>query len=125
MKKMLAMMMTAGALLGGCATVVDGTTQPVTFKSNPAGVTVYRANGEVLGVTPFTLKMARSGDTTFVAKKDGYTPQVVELGYQKNNTTHANAVSPQTFVIGDMVDTISGAQFELNSEVNFTMKPAK
>lgn len=125
MKKILAVMMASVALMSGCATVVDGTSQPVTFKSNPEGVKVYYVNGDLLGVTPFTAQLDRDGDTTFVAKKDGFASRTVEVGYKKNNTTHANALSPQTFVVGDMVDTLSGAQFELDPVINFTMTQAK
>lgn len=125
MKKMLMALVATSVLLGGCATVIDGASQPVTFKSNPEGVEIYRVNGARLGVTPFTAQMARDGDHQFVAKKEGYKAQVVKLAFKKNNTTHANALSPMTFAVGDMVDTFSGAQFDLEPEVNFTMKPAK
>ncbi|QLI60491.1 PEGA domain-containing protein (plasmid) [Aeromonas media] len=116
----LALMM---ALVGGCATVVDGTSQQVSFTSSPAGASVYKVNGDLLGITPFTAELERDGDKQYVARKEGYAPQVVKLAYRKNGTTHANAVSPFTFVVADAVDVISGAQLELAPQVDFTMAP--
>ncbi|BCK65837.1 hypothetical protein KAM448_41140 [Aeromonas caviae] len=110
-------------LSGGCATVVDGTRQPVNFTSTPAGVSVYKVNGDLLGVTPFTVELSRSGDKQFVARKEGYAPQVVKVAYRKNDTTHANAVSPMTYFVADTVDVISGAQLELAPQVDFAMAP--
>lgn len=110
-------------LSGGCATVVDGTTQKVSFVSSPVGASVYKVNGDLLGVTPFTTELSRGGDKQFVARKDGYAPQVVKVPYGKNRTTHGNAASPVTFFIGDAVDTVSGAQLELAEQVSFTMTP--
>ncbi len=112
-------------MLGGCATVTDGTTQKVSFESVPAGVEVYKVDGELLGVTPFTKEMGRGGDKHFVAKKEGYQPQAISIGYKANTTTHGNALSPVTFFIGDAVDTVSGAKIDLNSKVTFTMQAAQ
>ncbi|WP_273766969.1 PEGA domain-containing protein [Aeromonas hydrophila] len=109
--------------MGGCATVVDGTTQQVSFTSSPAGVSVYKVNGDLLGVTPFTTKLDRDGDKQYVARKEGYMPQVVKVPYGKNSTTHANAASPVTFFVADAVDVISGAQLELAPHVDFAMAP--
>jgi len=108
---------------GGCATIVDGTSQPVAFTSSPVGVSIYKVNGDLLGVTPFTVTLERDGDKHFVARKEGYAPQVVKLPYGKNSTTHANALSPTTFFVADAVDTISGAGLELATKVDFTMAP--
>lgn len=111
------------ALVGGCATVVDGTAQQVNFTSSPAGVSVYKVNGDLLGVTPFTVQLERDGDKQYVARKEGYAPQVVKVPYSKNGTTHANAASPVTFFVADAVDVISGAQLELAPQVDFAMAP--
>lgn len=111
------------ALVSGCATVVDGTTQQVSFTSSPLGVSVYKVNGDLLGVTPFTATLDRDGDKQYVARKDGYAAQVVKVPYRKNDTTHANAVSPITFFIADAVDVVSGAQLELAPQVDFSMTP--
>lgn len=109
----------------GCATAIDGTAQQVSFESVPVGVDVYKVDGELLGVTPFTKEMGRGGDKHFVARKAGYQPQAISIGYKANTTTHGNALSPVTFFIGDAVDTVSGAKIDLNSKVSFTMQPAQ
>lgn len=111
------------AMQFGCATAVDGTTQQVSFESVPAGVEVYKVDGELLGVTPFTKEMWRGGDKHFLARKVGYQPQAISLGYKKNTTTHGNALSPLTYFVGDAVDTFSGAKIDLNPKVSFTMQP--
>ncbi|MFQ2011557.1 hypothetical protein ACK34P_19275 [Aeromonas veronii] len=109
----------------GCATAIDGTAQQVSFESVPAGVEVYKVDGELLGVTPFTKEMGRGGDKHFVARKAGYQAQAISIDYKANSTTHGNALSPVTFFIGDAVDTVSGAKIDLNPKVSFTMQPAQ
>ena len=55
----------------GCATVIDGSSQLVTFNSSPNGARVY-ANGMEVGTTPLTTSLKRSKTTMILAKKNGY-----------------------------------------------------
>lgn len=66
----------ASCFLGGCAAVVNGPTQEITFNSQPEGANVD-FNGKVVGKTPLTMKLERkpladSPDPKFTFTKDGY-----------------------------------------------------
>lgn len=63
-------------LLGGCCTLMNGTTQEITFKSQPEGANVD-FNGRILGKTPLTITLdkkplAVSEDPKFIFSMDGY-----------------------------------------------------
>lgn len=62
--------------LSGCTLVMQGTTQDVHFKSEPAGATV-RVAGQT-GVTPVTLTLPKE-DFDVVVKRDGYRDARVQL----------------------------------------------
>lgn len=108
-------------LMSGCATVIDGTTQEVKFESNPKGVEVYNYHNELMGVTPFTLKLKRDGLKHYVAKKSGYKTMMVSIPYSHNTTTHANAVMPGFYNFTSAVDNLTGANLELAKQVDIKM----
>ena len=58
-------------LLTGCATVLSGTKQTITFESSPSGASVY-LDGEKVGVTPFTDKLKKNKYSSFRIELDGY-----------------------------------------------------
>src|SRR3989338_382530 len=57
--------------LAGCASIISGRTQEVSFASNPEGVTVT-VNGRILGKTPLTINLQRKSEQSLVFSKDGY-----------------------------------------------------
>jgi len=59
------------ALIGGCATIVSGTTQEVSFQSNPEGAKVT-VSGRVIGKTPVTLQLKREKGQSLAFEKEGY-----------------------------------------------------
>jgi PEGA domain len=61
---------TAGA---GCATLVNGTSQQVSFSSDPPGATVI-ADGINVGTTPVTFSLTRRDSHAIRIKKTGYVP---------------------------------------------------
>lgn len=61
-----------GALiLSGCATVLNGTTQSVTFDSLPQGAEIL-IDGALVGVTPLTMTLEKNAKDTVMVKKDGF-----------------------------------------------------
>jgi hypothetical protein len=70
-------------IFSGCATIVDGTSQPVTFNSEPNRAKIF-INGMQMGVTPLTIQVKRSKNTVIVAKKDGYEEQQMPLQTKVN-----------------------------------------
>jgi hypothetical protein len=100
--------------LGGCATVVKGTTQEIVVDTNPTGAscTVARGNAQiaVLSATPGTVQVSRSKDSLTVAcmKAPEYptpTTQIVEPAF--NGVTLGNVLIGG--LIGVVVDASTGA----------------
>jgi len=60
-----------GLLLSGCASIISGTSQDLTFNSNPEGAKVY-LDGKVVGVTPFTFAAQKNKYDTMRIEKKGF-----------------------------------------------------
>lgn len=67
--------------LSGCATVISGTNQAVTFDSVPQGAEVI-IDGARVGITPLTLVLKKSAKSIVMIKMDGY--QTVTRDLTKN-----------------------------------------
>ena len=68
----------------GCATIIDGSSQPVTFNSSPNGARIY-VNGMEIGTTPLIMPVKRSKTTMILAKKNGYEDQQLLLQTKINS----------------------------------------
>jgi len=93
----------------GCATIVDGTTQLVSFNSTPGGAEVT-LNGAPVGTTPLSLEVKRSKDMSVMFKKNGYEPQTIALQTKLNTTFWGNIITGGVY--GSTTDAISGASVE-------------
>ena len=110
------------ALLVGCATLIDGTTQNVTFQSKPEGATVA-VNGRVLGKTPLTAQIERGTTQWLIMSMDGYVPETRPLTTQLNGWFWGNIPLGGIF-IGMAVDGVSGAANEfIPSQYTVALKP--
>ena len=123
------------AMLGGCATLTDGTTQELSFQTNPDQVMVtlirqvpdeadwtqkdkYRQpkpptmheETRILGKTPLTLHLDRAEGQTVVFSKDGYKPLTMKLATGTNPNFWGNAAIGGPF--GSTTDSASGAIYE-------------
>lgn len=58
-------------ILSGCASVISGTTQDLTFDSSPQGAKVY-LDGKIIGQTPFTFTAAKNKYNSLRVEKEGY-----------------------------------------------------
>lgn len=67
----------------GCATILDGSNQPVTFNSSPNGAQIL-VNGMQMGVTPLTTQVKRSKTAMILVKKEGYQEQQLTLQTKVN-----------------------------------------
>ncbi len=67
----------------GCATILDGSSQPVNFNSSPNGARIY-VNGMEVGTTPLNMLVKRSKATMILAKKNGYEDQSIVLQTKVN-----------------------------------------
>ena len=59
------------SLCSGCASIVSGTTQEVTFRSLPPGAEVF-VNGQSIGTTPVSVPVKRAKNAAVHLKKQGY-----------------------------------------------------
>ncbi len=97
------------ALLSGCATIFSGTSDNVTFTSDPSNVKIY-FDGRYMGTTPLTFEVPRVGFAvanlkTIKAEKQGYKKQEFTLQTEFNTVAVVNTTS----TIPWLVDFVSGA----------------
>jgi hypothetical protein len=114
------------ALLSGCASIIQGKTQSITFTSVPGAATfsVKNRGGTVIhtGTTPSTLELARgsgyfkSEQYTVTLEKPGYASRMIELSGSVNGWYIGNVLLGG--LIGMLiVDPITGAMYTLKPEV--------
>lgn len=72
LKSFVAVMLGVSSIvIAGCATIVSGTTQEVTFQSTPEDATV-KIDGKTIGKTPLTIPLEKKAEQTLVVEKEGY-----------------------------------------------------
>ncbi len=96
-------------LLGGCASIIDGTTQQVSFNSNPDGANVA-LDGSVIGKTPVSISIKKKSGQTIVFSKEGYKPVSMQLETRMNSWFWGNIIIGG--LIGSTTDAASGAIHE-------------
>lgn len=129
MRTSLALTLPAAALslgLGGCASIVKGTSQSVTVNTDPIGATcILSRDGTQLAVinpTPGTVTVGKASGTISIACR--------KVGYQDSIGTLASSFQAMTFgniifggIIGVAVDAASGAMHEYPPMVTITLVP--
>lgn len=125
-------------LTGGCATITDGSTQAVSFQSNPEEVLVTlvtRERGDdpehlvwhdefrVLGKTPLTVQLDRGAGKSVVFSKPGYKPLTISLTTGTNPNFWGNILFGGLF--GSTTDSVSGAMTQYEpSQYLLSLVPA-
>jgi hypothetical protein len=95
--------------LTGCATIMTGTNQEVSFNSNPPGATVI-VNGRTIGITPVSTALKKEGEQPMTFKKDGYQDLTLQLESRTTSWFWGNIVIGGFF--GSTTDAASGAMNE-------------
>jgi hypothetical protein len=93
-------------VLQGCASIMHGTSQEMSFQSSPDEVTVT-VTGRVLGKTPVTTRIDKKSGQSVVFSKDGYKPVTMELTTTLDPWFWGNIVLGG--FIGSTTDGISGS----------------
>lgn len=94
--------------LTSCATIFTGTSDRVTFNSNPEGAVVY-IDGLEICTTPCTVPVKRSlNDKAAEFKLDGYKTRVITLDREFNVVSVLNLAG----LLGWAVDAATGAIFK-------------
>lgn len=108
-------------LLEGCASIMSGTTQQMSFQSTPDEVTVT-VSGRIIGKTPITVQLDKKSDQILVFTKDGYKPITMQLTTTLDPWFWGNIVLGG--LIGSTTDGISGAVHEYSPSQYFvTLEP--
>lgn len=106
-----------------CATMFSGSTQPVTFNSDPDGVSVT-VSGQALGKTPATIVLDRKSDLVIDFVKEGYAKQTIKLNTRFNAWVLANVIFCLSCVLSTTTDYATGAAYEYSPNNYFiTMVP--
>jgi hypothetical protein len=95
---------------GGCATWIDGPTEKVHVKSQPAGARVL-LNGRAIGQTPLTTRVSRWGMHRVRIELPGYKPLEVPLQKTVNDYASGNVFIGGVWIV---VDVLTGAVFQLD-----------
>lgn len=103
-------MVSMSPVLGGCATVLNGTSQPVEFQSDPAGATIRLVNGQTC-VTPCEYSMRRGHDSMVTFTLEGYQPVEVYIQSRTGGSVVGNILAGG--IIGGVVDASNGASNHL------------
>jgi uncharacterized protein YceK len=130
--KKITLSLLCALLLGGCASIISGTSQAVTIDSNVAGATVS-IEGSQVGVTPFSGKIPRKKESIAVVSKPGYGAQSLTLTTSFNpvailsifwdySTTDCLTgacweYAPSTYYVNLRPATASNSTFRRDSEV--------
>lgn len=104
--KLLVLAMLAGALLGGCATVMNGTNIDYSTDTDPSGADVVFLNG-LKCTSPCELELRRGSDTRVDITKPGYEPVYVLIQSRLAGSTFGNILAGG--IIGGVVDGGNGA----------------
>lgn len=105
-----AVMVFMGALFtSGCATIVSGSTQLVSFTSNPEGATI-ELDGRTLGKAPLTVTIKKKSGQRIAASLPGYKTVALPLETRQNGWFWGNIVFGG--FVGSTTDGISGAVTE-------------
>jgi hypothetical protein len=106
------------AALSGCTLIMQGTTQSVTFTSEPAGATVSVA-GQT-GTTPVTLELPKD-DYQVAFKRPGYEDHSVEL-HRRISAWFIGSIAMG--LVASTIDFATGAWKEFEStDINVTLQP--
>ncbi len=126
MKKLIIVIL-AGLLLAGCATIISGSRQTVIF-SAPEGTRIFREGIKVAeipqGETEAFVRMDRSlSGAYFVAKKEGFHDTRFYVRMRVNGVVFVNLVIPGGVIIGTIVDLATGAAAKYPNFIEIEMDP--
>src|SRR5262249_22632932 len=113
--------------LGGCATIVEGTSQNIMIATAPPGAacTVQRQGQQIAGViaTPGNIHIDKSkNDLVVTCTKEGYEPTTMVYSSTFNGMTFGNLIVGG--VAGAVVDASTGASYNYPQQVSIAMPTA-
>ena len=112
MKNLMKLLILTGAAysLGGCATVLNGVNQEVSFQSDPDGAVVAISSGQTC-TTPCAYELRRGDDLRVDFELEGYKPEFVYVQSRLGGGAFGNILAGGP--IGAVVDGSNGASNRL------------
>lgn len=104
-------------LATGCATIITGTSQSLTFGSNPAGADIL-VDGIAVGTTPLTVRVKKRAGTRVTVRKTGFRDQHFVLQHAFQPWFFGNFIIGG--LLGSTTDVASGATIEYSPEQFYT-----
>lgn len=109
------------AAVSGCASIVSGTDQTLTFNSEPDGATVTVA-GKIVGKTPLSVQIDKGKNQSLTFEKEGYKTFTTQLSTTMDGWFWGNIVIGG--FLGSTTDGVSGAINEFSPDQYFvTLTP--
>lgn len=125
MKRIFALCATT-VLVSGCATVINGSTQPVSVTSDTvvgASCELKNSEGSWYVTTPGSAVISRTkNDLTVTCKKDGYPTVSLVVPSQFHAATFGNIIAGG--VVGVVVDASTGANYEYDTPIKVSFSGA-
>lgn len=113
----------ATTLMSSCASIVSGSTQDVRFRTNVPDARMKLSNGQTL-IGGGTVQLDRNQPLTVHVEREGYQPRSVSVETGMNGWIWGNLAFGPFFVIGILVDAMSGAVTTLTpGEVYVDLEP--
>jgi hypothetical protein len=126
-----AILLLASIAMTGCASIIDGSTYPVSIHSNPEGADFEISNqsGQVIhrGVTPTVVTLETSAgafdaeEYKVAFSKEGFEPKTFELIPTMNGWMWGNLLIGG--LIGSTIDLSTGAAWDLPAQASGSLKP--
>jgi len=111
--KAVALIIITILLFNGCATIFHGTTDKVSFSSDPSGCKVY-INGQLMGSTPLELKLESKHSYSIEFRKEGYETRTVQI---TNSVAGGYIVLDILFgFVPVIIDAATGAWYTLDQD---------
>jgi hypothetical protein len=108
----------------GCATIVNGTTQPVAITSTPSGPRVSVDGADQVYTTPANIELSRGKDHLLSFSLAGYHPETFTVIHSMSGVVAGYILAGG--LIGWGVDAAIGAQDKLTPEtVQITLNPLR
>lgn len=98
--------------LSACGTLFSGTSDMVTFTSNPAGAKVT-VDGMYAGVTPLTISLKTSNDHNVLVRLDGYQDATAIVTRSFNGVAVLNLLVPICWI----VDIVTGGIWKFDKGI--------